>query len=105
MISSHSTMFKHVNIVLNCIYQIAVLTCVNSALPEEFDMYRTIHHTILSLLLALTHLRVNWLLLVFDAHSANVVTYVFSLGTCQCSWTCVSGLDILCFVQINHAFV
>ena len=42
MSPSHSTMFEHEDIISNCIYQIADLTCANSALPGEFALYETI---------------------------------------------------------------
>ena len=48
----HSTVFEHVNIMLNCIYHIADLTYVNSAFPEEFALYETIYHTIVLMLSA-----------------------------------------------------
>ena len=81
----------------SCIYQIADLTCVNSALPGEFALivWNNLPYDIVNAVSLNSFKRKLAILFVFDAHSASVVIYMFSFFRAR-----VSVLGPACTVWI-----
>jgi len=80
--SFHSTMFEHMDIILNYTCQNAELTCVSLASLEESASHGTLYHLMLSTLSALTRSSVNWLMFVSNANVCRLLYSYLFLGTC-----------------------
>jgi len=85
LISFHSTMFEHVDIILNYTCQNPEVMRVSLALLEEFASLGTIYHLMLSTLSAWTHSSVYWLMFVLYANVCRLLYSYLFLGTCQYS--------------------
>jgi len=81
--SFHSTMFEHVDIILNYTWQNAELTCISLASLEEFTSHGTIYHLMFSTLSAWTHSSVNWLMFILYTKVCKLFVFVSVFwGTC-----------------------